>query len=115
MLNEDRCDNIPRSIGRRTRAGRLRGITADLLYHLCGLIFRRDQDHFFVDRSYRVLAEELERDVSTIARASKQLRDLGEVEVEALPDGSYRWYVLLEPEDIGSDPGGVCRLKAKYR
>ena len=43
-------------------------------------------------------------------RAFKQL--LGEVEVEAVPDGSYRWYVL-EPEGIESDPGGVLRLKAE--
>lgn len=116
MLNEDRCSFIPRSIGRRTRAGKLRGtISSDLLYHLCDLIFRHDQEHLFVDRSYRILAEELKRNVTTIARASKQLRDLGEVEVEPLPDGSYRWYVLLEPEDIDSVPNGVFRLKAEYR
>lgn len=116
LLHEDRCFDVPRSLGRRITARNLRGtMSSDLLYHLCDLIFRHDQEHFFVDRSYRVLAEELKKNVSTIARAAKKLRDLGEVEVEPLPDGSYRWYVLLEPDDIESDPDGFFRFKAEYR
>jgi hypothetical protein len=33
------------------------------------------------------------------------------VEVETLDNGSYRWFVLLEPEDIKADPEGVYRVR----
>ena len=98
----------PHSVARRAR--RLSNRTAaELLRHLCELTIGFGRGS--IDLTYRALAEALHRDWSTIARAAKLLRALGDVEVETLENGSYRWFVLLEPEDIKADPEGVYRLR----
>ena len=98
----------PHSVARRAR--RLSNRTAaELLRHLCELTIGFGRGS--IDLTYRALAEALHRDWSTIARAAKLLRELGDVEVEALANGSYRWFVLLEPEDIKADPERVYRLR----
>lgn len=67
----------------------------------------------YIDLTYKKLAEALGMNWSTIARAAKFLRLRGDVEVEALADRSYRWYVLLEPSDIKYDPNGVYRVRSR--
>ena len=99
----------PHSVSRRAK--RLSNRTAaELLRYLCELTvgFGRGS----IDLTYRALAEALHKDWSTIARATRLLRALGDVEVETLENGSYRWYVLLEPEDIVADPEGIYRVRA---
>jgi hypothetical protein len=39
------------------------------------------------------------------------LRKSGDVSAEPLRDGSYRWSVVLEPEDVVSDPMGLYRVR----
>jgi hypothetical protein len=39
------------------------------------------------------------------------LRKSGDVSAELLRDGSYRWSVVLEPEDVVSDPMGLYRVR----
>lgn len=98
----------PHSVARRAR--RLPNRTAaELLRHLCELTIGFGRG--FIDLTYRTLAEALHKDWSTIARAAKLLRRMGDVEVEALENGSYRWYVLLEAEDIVADPEGLYRIR----
>lgn len=98
----------PHSVSRRAR--RLSNRTAaELLRHLCELTIGFGRGS--IDLTYRALAEALHRDWSTIARAARLLRALGDVEVETLDNGSYRWFVLLEPEDIKADPEGVYRVR----
>ena len=101
----------PHSVSRRAK--RLSNRTAaELLRYLCELTvgFGRGS----IDLTYRALAEALHKDWSTIARATRLLRALGDVEVETLENGSYRWYVLLEPEDIVADPEGLYRVRAAH-
>ncbi len=98
----------PHSVARRAK--RLSNRTAaELLRHLCELTIGFGRGS--VDLTYRALAQALHKDWSTIARAAKLLREMGDVEAETLDDGSYRWYVLLEPEDIVADPEGVYRVR----
>lgn len=98
----------PHSVARRAK--RLSNRTAaELLRHLCELTIGFGRGS--IDLTYRALAEALHKDWSTIARAAKLLREMGDVEAETLDDGSYRWYVLLEPEDIVADPEGVYRVR----
>ena len=61
----------------------------------------------FVERSYRELAAALGKSWATIARAARALRESGDIQVETLRDRSYRWYVVLETDDIVADPEGV--------
>ena len=83
----------PHSVSRRAR--RLSNRTAaELLRHLCELTIGFGRGS--IDLTYRALAEALHRDWSTIARAARLLRALGDVEVETLDNGSYRWFVLLD-------------------
>lgn len=84
---------------------------ADLLGHLCELTIGFGRGH--IDLTYKKLAGALRKNWSTIARAAKFLRQRGDVEVEALADRSYRWYVLLEPSDIKHDPNGVYRVRTR--
>ena len=98
----------PHSIARRAK--RLSNRTAaELLRYLCELTIGFGKG--FVDITYRALAKALGREWRTIARAVKFLKDEGDVSVETLHDGSYRWYVLLEPDDILADAEGIYRLK----
>ena len=98
----------PHSIARRAK--RLSNRTAaELLRYLCELTIGFGKG--FVDITYRALAKALGREWRTIARAVKFLKEEGDVIVETLHDGSYRWYVLLEPEDILADAEGIYRLK----
>ena len=98
----------PHSIARRAK--RLSNRTAaELLRYLCELTIGFGKG--FVDITYRALAKALGREWRTIARAVKFLKEEGDVSVETLHDGSYRWYVLLEPEDILADAEGIYRLK----
>jgi len=65
----------------------------------------------FVELTYTALAQTLGRNWRTIARSVRVLRQHGDVMIESLRDGSYRWWVLLEPEDIRSDPEGIYRMR----
>ena len=99
----------PHSVARRARL--LSGRTAaELLRYLCELTIGFGRG--FIELTYRALAEALHKDWSTIARAARLLRDTGDVEVETLENGSYRWFVLLEPEDIVADPEGIYRVRS---
>lgn len=97
----------PHSISRRARS--LPRAAGELLRHLCERTIGFGKGS--VDFTYGALAEALHRDWSTIARAAMQLRKSGDVTVESLRDGSYRWSVVLEPGDIVSDPKGLYRVR----
>lgn len=97
----------PHSISRRAKS--LPRTAGELLRHLCELTIGFGRGS--IDLPYRVLAEALGRDWSTIARAAMRLRKSGDVSVEPLRDGSYRWSVILEPEDVVSDPMGLYRVR----
>jgi hypothetical protein len=62
--------------------------------------------------TYQALAEALGRDWSTIARAVQLLRKNGDIATEPLRNGSYRWSVILEPNDIVADPEGIYRVRS---
>jgi DNA-binding transcriptional ArsR family regulator len=99
----------PHSVSRRAK--RLSNRTAaELLRHLCELTIGFGRGS--IDLTYRALAEALHKDWRTIARAASLLRALGDVEVESLENRSYRWFVLLEPEDIVADPEGLYRVRS---
>lgn len=87
------------------------GTAKEILRRLCDMTVGFGRG--YIDLSYRKLAEAMRKDWSTIARAAKFLRQQGDVEVEALADRSYRWYVLLEPSDIENDPNKVYRIKSQ--
>ena len=97
----------PHSISRRAKA--LPRTAGELLRHLCELTIGFGKGS--VDLTYSTLAEALGRNWSTIARAVMVLRKNGDVFAEPLRDGSYRWSVILEPEDIVSDPMGLYRVR----
>lgn len=99
---------VPRSISHRLR--QLTGKTAgELLRLLCELTvgFRKSS----IERSYRQLAVLLGKSVVTIARAARFLLRNGDVIAEGRPGRSYCWSVLLESNDILSDPAGVCTVR----
>lgn len=97
----------PHSISRRAKG--LPRTAGELLRHLTELTIGFGKGS--VDLPYRALAEALDRDWSTIARAAMLLRKSGDVTAEPLRDGSYRWSVVLEPGDIVSDPKGLYRVR----
>lgn len=98
----------PHSISRRAR--RLPGTAAELLRYLCELTIGFGRG--YIERTYTALAQALGKSWSTISRAVKVLRRQNHVSVDPLKDGSYRWYILLEPQDIKADPEGIYRLRA---
>lgn len=98
----------PHSVSRRAKLLSSR-TAAELLRYLCELTIGFGRG--FIELTYRALAEALHKDWRTIARAASLLRSTGDVEVETLENGSYRWFVLLEPEDIVTDPEGIYRVR----
>ena len=97
----------PHSISRRAKS--LPRTAGELLRHLCELTIGFGKGS--IDLPYRALAEALNRDWSTIARAAMLLKKNGDVITEPLRDGSYRWSVVLEPGDVVSDPLGLYRVR----
>ena len=98
----------PHSISRRAR--QLPSTAAELLRYLCELTIGFGRG--YIELTYAALAQALGRSWSTIARAARILHSQNHVILESRKDGSYRWYVLLEPQDIKADPQGIYRLRA---
>lgn len=97
----------PHSITRRARL--LPSRVADLLGLICERTVGFGQGS--VELTYRKIGEILKWSLRSVARAARLLLKSGDVEVERKLDGSYRWFILLEPEDIREDPEGVYRLR----
>ena len=97
----------PHSISRRAR--QLPSTAAELLRYLCELTIGFGRG--YIELTYAALAQAIGRSWSTIARAVQLLRRQNHVAADHLKDGSYRWYVLLEPQDIKADPQGLYRLR----
>ena len=57
-----------------------------------------------MDLSYRKIAEELHVSWRTVARATKLLQEQGDILLERLVGGAYRWVVPIEREEILADP-----------
>ena len=98
----------PHSISRRAR--QLPNTAAELLRYLCELTIGFGRG--YIELTYTALAQALGKSWTTIARAVQVLRRQNHIAADHLKDGSYRWYVLLEPQDIKADPQGIYRLRA---
>lgn len=63
-------------------------------------------DRGFVDLTYSKISKALGRGTRAIAEASRRLRELGLVVVEHLWDGSYRWRVPVDSDEVKCNPEG---------
>ncbi len=100
--------SVPHSILKRAQTLQNPSATALLLYLVSRtLCFRRGS----VDLTYEHLIENLKFCRRTVTNAAKRLENDGDIVRQRLRDGSYRWFVLLNRDEVLSNPNGELSVR----